>query len=219
MPGRLPSRSCTSTSRGPPRGRADPVAAYVFRDEWRVAAAPEAAREVVRAVERWPEWWPSVQSVTPVPTGDGEVWRFVFRTRLPYRMEFEARVLRDDPLRGVRTTVTGRVEGEGRWEVSAVEGGALVAFDWEVRPQLLWMRLLSPVARPVFVWNHRALMEEGGAALAQRLGTRLLAPTVCEPALAPAVVAAAVWPAAALGLRALLRRSGARGQRRRPLRP
>lgn len=192
---------------------------YVFRDEWRVAAPPAAVREVVRAVESWPEWWPSVERVTRVPSGDGEVWRFVFRTRLPYRMEFEARVLRDDPLHGVRTTVTGRVEGEGRWEVTEVEGGSLVGFDWEVRPHLLWMRVLSPLARPVFVWNHRELMEEGGEALAARLGTRLLAPTVSEPRVGPALVAAAVWPATTLGLWALLlRRPGARrhrGSRRR----
>ncbi|MGY1828119.1 SRPBCC family protein [Blastococcus sp. SYSU DS0541] len=181
---------------------------FVFRDEWRVAAPPAAVREVVRAVESWPEWWPSVESVTRVPSGDGEVWRFVFRTRLPYRMEFEARVLRDDPLRGVRTTVTGRVEGEGRWEVGEVDGGSVVAFDWQVRPQLLWMRVLSPLGRPVFVWNHRELMEEGGEALAQRLGTRLLAPTVCEPEVAPAVVAAALWPAALIGMHLLARRRG-----------
>ena len=195
--------------------------AYVFRDEWHVAAAPATVSDAVRDVEGWPGWWPSVQSVTRVGSTDagGEVWRFVFRTRLPYRMEFDARVLKDHP-NGVRTTVTGRVEGEGRWEVTEVEGGAAVGFDWEVRPRLAWMRLLSPLARPLFVWNHAALMREGGEALAARLGARLLGPPITAPAVVPAVAAAAVWPAALLGLYVVLRRPSGRGDpgRTRPAR-
>lgn len=191
--------------------------AYVFRDEWHVAAAPAAVWAVVRDVERWPEWWPAVQGVTRVgPGADGEVWRFVFRTRLPYGMAFDARVVQDEPLHGVRTTVTGRVEGAGRWEVAEVEGGAAVLFDWEVRPMPTWMRLLSPVARPLFVWNHAELMQEGGEALAVRLGTRLLGPPVTAPAVAPAIAVAAVWPVAALALSIALRRRPVHGARPAP---
>lgn len=187
------------------------MAAYVFRDEWHVAAAPDAVRAVVRQVEHWPSWWPSVQSVTRLADADAgnEVWSFVFRTRLPYRMAFDARVLQDEPLHGVRTVVTGRVEGEGRWEVAEMAGGAAVRFDWQVRPRPAWMRLLSPLARPVFVWNHAALMREGGDGLAARLGTRLLRPPVTAPAVAPSVAVAAVWPAALLGLYLALRRTAA----------
>ncbi len=184
---------------------------YVFRDEWHVAAAPAAVRAVVRQVEDWPAWWPSVQSVTRLADADAstEVWTFVFRTRLPYRMAFDARVLQDDPLHGVRTSVTGRVEGEGRWEVTEAPGGATVRFDWQVRPRPAWMRVLSPLARPAFVWNHAALMREGSDGLAARLGTRLLGPPSTAPAVAPAVAAAAVWPAALLGLYLVRRRTGA----------
>jgi hypothetical protein len=189
--------------------------AYVFTDEWQVAADPATVWDVVRDVGQWPAWWPSARSVTQVasPGAGGEVWRFVFRTRLPYDMGFDARVLADDPMTGVETAVTGRVEGSGRWRVTGVEGGSAVCFDWVVSPQVAWMRALSPVARPAFVWNHRALMREGGEALARRLDTRLLAPPGATPALAPAVAAAAAWPAAGLGLLALL--AGLRRPRRR----
>ena len=187
--------------------------AYEFTDEWRVAADPAAVWDVVRDVERWPAWWPSARSVTQIGSAgpDGQVWRFVFRTRLPYPMGFDARVLRDDPLHGVETSVTGRVEGSGRWEVTSVAGGSAVCFHWVVSPRVGWMRALSPVARPLFVWNHRALMQEGGEGLARRLDTRLLAPPGSTPALAPAIAAAAAWPAGGLallaGLRRLVRRS------------
>ncbi|MGY2066202.1 SRPBCC family protein [Blastococcus sp. SYSU DS0619] len=180
---------------------------FVFRDEWHVAAPPAAVRDVVREVELWPAWWPSVESVTEVAPGTGEeTWRFAFRTRLPYRMVFDARVLRDDPLHGVRTTVTGRVEGEGRWGVTGVDGGSVVRFDWVVRPRLAWMRALSPLARPLFVWNHAALMREGGEALADRLGTRLLAPVVSTPGVGAATATSAAWSAALIGSWMLVRR-------------
>jgi hypothetical protein len=36
------------------------------------------------------------------------------------------------------------------------------------------MNLLAPLARPVFRWNHDAIMREGGHALARRLNARLI---------------------------------------------
>jgi hypothetical protein len=158
------------------------VSTFVFSDRWLLAADPTRVWAVVRAVEDWPTWWPSVRSVAPVPAapGGGPTWRFTFGTRLPYTMVFDAEVLRDDPMVGVETRVSGRVEGHGSWAVQPVEGGSEVRFDWSVRPTLRWMRLLSPVARRVFAWNHEALMVEGGAALAEELGRPLLAPVVSE---------------------------------------
>lgn len=155
---------------------------YVFVDGWRVAAAPAAVWRLVRRVDGWPDWWPSVRSVEPVPgRGEGsETWRFTFATRLPYAMVFDAAVVADEPGVGVETQVSGRVEGSGRWGVRPVDGGTLVRFDWSVRPTLRWMQVLSPVARPAFAWNHRALMVEGGRALARRLDSRLLEPVVSE---------------------------------------
>jgi hypothetical protein len=38
-----------------------------------------------------------------------------------------------------------------------------------------WMNAVAPVARPVFEWNHHAIMRWGAEGLARRLGARLLA--------------------------------------------
>jgi len=155
-----------------------------FTDEWRVAAEPAQVWAVVRRVEGWPGWWPSVRSVVPLRNnrtgGAAPGWEFTFRTRLPYTMIFDAELVREEPLVEVQTRITGRVRGSGTWGVRAVDGGTLVHFDWLVRPELAWMRRVTPLARPVFRWNHRQLMAEGGAGLAQRLGARLLSPPVTE---------------------------------------
>jgi hypothetical protein len=151
---------------------------FTFFDEWRLAADVDAVCAVVRDVEGWPEWWPSVRTVVPVIGRTRPTWEFRFRTRLPYGMAFAAEVLRDDPLVGVEAWVTGRVDGDGRWTATAIDGGTLVRFDWWVEPQVAWMQAVAPLARPIFSWNHRSLMAEGARGLARRLDTHLLADPV-----------------------------------------
>jgi hypothetical protein len=151
---------------------------FEFFDEWRLAAEPGAVWPVIRDVEDWPDWWPSVRTVTPVAGDTGSTYQFRFRTRLPYDMAFAAELVSDDTLQTAEARVTGRVDGSGLCTATAIDGGTLVRFDWSVRPQLIWMRVVAPVARPVFRWNHRSLMAEGARALARRLDTRLLADPV-----------------------------------------
>jgi hypothetical protein len=158
------------------------IAPFEFHDEWRVAADQAAVWEIVRAVERWPQWWPYARSVRLLQAGiDGTLGtrhRFTFRTRLPYSMMFDSEIVAEKPGVGVDTTVSGRVDGTGRWQVISVEGGSAVVFDWVVTPRPRWMRLAAVLARPIFVWNHRSLMIAGGAALARRLGVRLMSASV-----------------------------------------
>lgn len=151
---------------------------FVFVDEWRLAAAPGDVWAVVRDAVGWPQWWPSVRRTTRLALGAPErheAWEFRFRTRLPYDMAFVADLRVTDAELRVDAQATGRVEGRGVFRVEPVDGGALVRFDWEVRPQPTWMRVVAPLARPVFSWNHRSLMAEGAFGLARRLDTGLLA--------------------------------------------
>lgn len=148
---------------------------FEFFDEWRLAAEPATVWPVIRNVEGWPDWWPSVRSVVPVIGRSTPTWEFRFHTRLPYEMVFAAELDRNDSLLAADARVSGRVDGNGRCAATPIEGGTLVRFDWWVRPQVAWMRAVAPLARPAFSWNHRSLMDEGGRALARRLGTRLLA--------------------------------------------
>jgi hypothetical protein len=154
---------------------------FAFFDEWRLAAPPDEVWAVIRDLPAWSEWWSSVHRVTRrarASPDSHEAWEFRFRTRLPYDMAFVADLLVEDSELRVDARVTGRVDGHGIFRVEPVDGGALVRFDWEVRPLVTWMRAVAPVARPVFSWNHRALMAEGAFGLARRLDARLLAAPV-----------------------------------------
>ena len=171
---------------------------YHFTDDWYVAASPVIVRDLIRQVTDWPTWWPSVVSVVsaqPRVAGATEASRYTFQTRLPYQMVFQADVVQDDPM-AVETVVVGRVRGVGRWQVTPTAGGSTIHFDWSVDPQVLWMRALTPLARPVFIWNHQALMAEGARAFAAALGVDLLR----RPAATPSSRVAAGQLAVALTL-------------------
>jgi hypothetical protein len=61
----------------------------------------------------------------------------------------------------------------GRWTLSPEDGGTLVRYDWDVRTTRWWLKLTAPVARPVFTWDHDALMREAAESLARRLDAEL----------------------------------------------
>ena len=157
--------------------------AYVFVGEWRIAAEPAQVWALVRRIDGWREWWPSMHRVERLDgpsTAGPETWRFSFQTRLSYVVVFEAAMVTEDPMAGVEVEVIGPFAGRGSWGVRMIDGGTLVRFHCRLRPHLRWVRVISPVARPIFDWAHRVLMVEGGESLALRMGARMLEPVVSE---------------------------------------
>ncbi len=149
--------------------------------------------------------------------GVGRRQHLVFTTRLPYRLGFDIRVRRVEPPSLLEADATGELEGVGRWTLAPDDGGTLVRYTWDVRTTRWWMSLAAPVARPAFIWNHDALMREGGRGLARWLGAAPVAPPAQRRPgrrasmagwaglAAASVVAAALW----------WRRRGARWPRER----
>jgi hypothetical protein len=71
---------------------------------------------------------------------------------------------------------SGELAGTGRWRFFTAAGGVTaVTYEWDVHTTAWWMNLVSPVARPLFAWNHNHVMRAGAEGLARRLGARLLA--------------------------------------------
>lgn len=147
---------------------------YAFVTRWRFDAPIERVWEAIRDADRWPSWWRSVVSVEAVAPGDaagvGEVRRFTWRGRLPYTLTFDMRTTRVEPPTALDGSASGELEGEGRWRLASDDGGTFVRYDWNVRATKPWMRLLAPVARPLFAWNHDAVMKDGERGLRRLLG-------------------------------------------------
>jgi hypothetical protein len=121
-----------------------------------------------------------VEQVAELDPGDeegiGSVRRYTWKGRLPYRLTFDVRVTRMQLRTMVEGVATGDVEGIGRWHFDTEGDGAITVarYEWQVRPTQFWMKALSPLASPVFRWNHDILMQQGGEGLARRLNARLV---------------------------------------------
>ncbi len=132
----------------------------------------------IRDSRRWPDWWPGVVKVEQ--TVDGEVdgihsvWRYLWRGKLPYRVAFEVRVTRIERLVAIEGTTQGDLEGIGRWNFSHDGAISVVRCDWQVRSTRLWMNLIAPVARSMFIRNHAQVMAQGAEGLARLLNSPLV---------------------------------------------
>lgn len=152
---------------------------YRFHTRWKLDAPRSAVCRAIEESLAWPEWWPGVEQVVELDPGDADgiasVRRYVWKSWLPYRLTFDVRVTCMERETMVEGIASGDVEGLGRWHFTSEGDATLVCHDWQVRPACWWLRLLSPLARPLFCWNHDLLMRQGGEGLARRLRTRLTA--------------------------------------------
>jgi Polyketide cyclase / dehydrase and lipid transport len=154
------------------------VADYRFTTTWVLEAERERVFQEIWDSERWPSWWKGVERVVKLEPGDeegvGSVGRYVWKSALPYRLEFDMRTTRVERPRYMEGSAVGELAGTGRWRLFEEDGTTAVLYDWEVETTSRWMNVLAPLARPVFAWNHDVVMRQGGEGLARLLGARLL---------------------------------------------
>ena len=155
------------------------MAAYRFLTTWLLECPREAVFDAIHDQERWPEWWRGVEAADEVrPGGDdgvGSVSRLVWRSLLPYRVEFEVTTVRVERPLLMEGEAAGELAGTGRWRLFEEDGVTAVLYEWSVYTTVAWMNLLAPIARPVFEWNHDWVMARGAEGIARLLGCRLLA--------------------------------------------
>jgi uncharacterized protein YndB with AHSA1/START domain/mannose-6-phosphate isomerase-like protein (cupin superfamily) len=164
--------------------------AYVFVDEWDVAAPAEAVFDAVSDARSYPEWWTPVyiDVESDGPAAVGKESRQHFKGRLPYHLHTRSTITRLEPPRLIQADVVGDLAGRGTWTLTPADGGTHVRFDWEVHADRKLLKLLTPVLRPLFRWNHDWAIERAKAGLepyAQRTAARRLAAAAPEATAAP----------------------------------
>ena len=150
---------------------------YTFITTWKFKAPIEKVWKEINEPNDWPTWWKGVVEVVSLKEGDelgvGGVKRFTWKSKLPYRLSFDSRVISVEPLKRIEGIAFGELDGKGVWTFSRDNGHTIVRYDWMVKTTKWWMNVLAPIAKPAFEWNHDVIMGWGGEGLAKRLGCEL----------------------------------------------
>lgn len=145
---------------------------------WRVDAPLEKVYAAIENSLHWPHWWPGAEKVEELAAGDAggidSIRRYSWQGQLPYRVVFDVRTTRIENQVVIEGRARGDLDGVGRWHFTRQGTVSVVHYEWHVRSTRWWMKLLAPVARPLFIRNHARLMAQGGEGLARLLGSRLL---------------------------------------------
>ena len=80
--------------------------------------------------------------------GVGTVSRLVWKSLLPYRVEFEVTTTRVEQPHLLEADAVGELDGVGRWRLYEQDGVTAVLYEWNVSTTKPWMNLLAPVAAP-----------------------------------------------------------------------
>ena len=68
------------------------MAEYAFLTTWLLEAERQRVWDAIYDSERWPEWWNGVEEAEKLAEGDeqgvGQRGRYVWKAKLPYRVNF-----------------------------------------------------------------------------------------------------------------------------------
>ncbi len=130
---------------------------YVFLDEWDVDAPQEAVFDALADSRTYPEWWKPVYIEVE---GDCEpalgcTTKQHFKGRLPYTLKTTSEIVAYERPNTFAVKVVGDLSGSGNWTLTSNDDGTVhVRFDWVVNADRPLLRILTPIARPIFRYNH-----------------------------------------------------------------
>lgn len=150
------------------------VTEFVLITDWRFDAPLDQVWKLIETTEAWPEWWPAVKKVELLKRGGdddvGTVRRLTWGTALPYTITFDVRTTSVVPKARIEGRAFGELDGVGVWTLREEYGLTHVRYDWRVEVTKPWMRILAPLLRPMFAWNHNKVMNWGYEGARKRLG-------------------------------------------------
>jgi len=155
------------------------MAPYSFLSTWCVDAPITDVWDAIAASDRYPEWWKGVLEVVELEPGGvnglGALSRMRWRSKLPYSLQFDARVTRSEPPHLLEAHASGELAGVGVWRLYEGAAGTAAVYSWDVSTSRAWMNRMAPLGRRAFAWNHDYVMRHGAFGLAARLGVELVA--------------------------------------------
>lgn len=149
-----------------------------FLTTWLLAAPRQEVWDALADVLAWPAWWQGMEAVVELAPGDegrvGSRYRVRWRGRGPYSVAFDFEVIEVHEPLSMSGRASDGLTGTGRWRLFEQDGVTAVLYEWDVRPEPVWMRAAARLAPGPLRRNHDWVMRRGGDGLARRLGCELL---------------------------------------------
>jgi hypothetical protein len=142
---------------------------------WNVLGSAKEVADILTDPTSFPRWWGDVYlGITILEKGDergiGETIAVHSKGWLPYQLNWTGKLVSEDLPHSWRIEATGDLVGKGEWRLSEAEKNVVtVTYDWIVVAERPLFRLLSPILKPVFAWNHRWAMAKGLQGLRREL--------------------------------------------------
>ncbi|MDX8516030.1 SRPBCC family protein [Mesorhizobium captivum] len=155
-----------------------PSNVFRFDESWDIPeGTPQEVWDVLSDAELLPLWWgDAYKEVEPLDRkGKGVVGsraRARARGALPYELNFIIEAAELEPSRLVVVKTFGDFDGLWRAELFPSGTGTHVKLTWQVIVERPILKLLAPLLRPAFAWNHRWTTPRGEAGLRRYLAAQ-----------------------------------------------
>ncbi|MBC8134000.1 MAG: SRPBCC family protein [Deltaproteobacteria bacterium] len=147
---------------------------YEFLDRWVLPATPDEVYEALVDFDLYPKWgYPGYQfGRRDAEPGVGCTGKLVVQGGLPYKVNFDCKIIRLVPLREIAIAVEGDVSGVKIWTIRPMAGdNTELISDWRCNTNWVVFRTLTPVLKPMFRWNHGQCLNTAIAGLSKYLSS------------------------------------------------
>lgn len=150
---------------------------YHLESTWRAEGTVSEVYDVIADDRALVDWWPSAflrcDLVDPgQPGGVGKTLRVVTKGWLPYTINWHQRVTASREPNGFSIETWGDFAGRGVWTFTQNRAWVDIHFDWWIAVDKPLLRVLSPLVKPIFTFNHRWAMARGEESLHVELRRR-----------------------------------------------
>ncbi|WP_329791593.1 SRPBCC family protein [Lentzea sp. DG1S-22] len=133
---------------------------YRFDLAWEIDRARDLVFDALTELEDYPRWWPDYREVRQL---DESTVAIVLQSSLPYKLRITNRFLANDRARGhFRLAIDGDIAG---WIDFALtdqgNGFTKVRITQECTAEKRLLRVLAPIGRRAFAYNHGLTMRRG----------------------------------------------------------
>jgi len=142
---------------------------------WKITGRADAVWELVAEPCTYPVWWPAfrVAERANAVEGVGAAWDVEVRSDRLYRLRCRLELVWSEPDRVVEWRLSGDVHGRLRFELEAAgDLSTQVWFRGAFRLEKLGLKVISPVARPVYERDHLKIARAGAEGLQDELARR-----------------------------------------------